>query len=186
MLYLIGTILEIIVLIMSAFAPVLYTQNFEYGKITGIGKVYVEGDKVTYDLFSIMGAWYIILILVVAGNAILFLVFYFKKMSHNIPGFLLSILYALPIAFMIIGASILGSEAKFIGGGGAVYGSGYNTGFTGFGWIVLLLMIAAIILTIIGIISQRAENQMTPYNDVKVVTKNNSTKKYIREDDFKM
>ena len=186
MFYLIGTILEITVLIMSAFAPVLYTQNWEYGKITGVGKVYNQGDKVTYDLFSIIGVWYIIVIIAVAVNAILFLIFYLKKMSHKIPGFVLSIVYTLPLAFIIVGKIILGSESKFIGNSTAVHGTGYSSGYTGMGWLVLVLMILAITLTLFGIISQRVRNKTVFHNEVKVVKKANSPKKNISEDDFKM
>ena len=186
MLYVIGTILELVVLIMSAFAPVLYTREWEYGRITGVGKVYNQGDKVTYDLFSIMGVAYIIVIVAVAANAIVFLVFYFKKISHQIPGFVLSIIYAIPLMFIIIGRILLGSEAKFIGNSTAVYGTGYNSGFTGMGWLVLILMLAAIVLTTAGIISQRTNLEMNPQSKVVVVKKSGSKKSNIKEDDFKM
>ena len=186
MIYLIGTILELVVLVMSAFAPVLYTRSWEYGKITGIGKVFNQGDKISYDLFSIMGVWYIIVIVVVAANAIVFLAFYIKKMSHNIPGLALSIVYSLPLLFIIIGRSILGNDAKFIGNSTATYGTGYSSGFTGLGWLVLVLMILAIILTIAGIFNQRSNNEINSKNEVKIIKNTNAQKKAVKEDEFKM
>lgn len=191
MLFLIGTILEIVAAILAFFLPVVYTRDWEYGKITGIGKVYNEGDKNSYSLSTMYGVFTIIVLVLVVTVAILYLVLFLTKKTNIIPRFVLAIVYLFPVGLMIAAKISLHSEGEFIGNSSAVYGTGSNSGYTGLGWLMMILMIAAVGLVSAGLIANKAKqngpNKTTGVKEIKIKhAPSNSPKKKIREDDFKM
>ncbi len=191
MLFLIGTILEIVVAILAFFLPVVYTRDWEYGKITGIGKVYNQGDKNSYSLSTMYGALTIIILILVVAVAILYLVLFLTKKTSIIPRFVLAVVYLFPIGLMIAAKISLSVEGKFIGNNLAVYGTGTSSGYTGLGWLMMILMIAAFGLVSAGLIANKVKengpNKTTGVKEIKVKkTPSNSPKKNISEDDFKM
>lgn len=186
MLFLIGTILEIVVAVLVFFLPVIYTRNWEYGKIKGIGKVYNEGGQTTYTLSSIYGVLTIVLLSIVLVVAVLYLVLFLAKKTNIIPGFVLGLVYLFPIGLMIAAKVSLAVDAKFIKSGVATYGSGTSSGYTWIGWLLMFLMITAFVLVIIGLRKNKIKQNYQPITGVKNIKINKSSKTNIGEDDFKM
>ena len=74
-LYLIGTFVEIFIILFLFFLEPISTTNFEYGRIKGVGSVYKEGAKNTYSLYEIMGEIYIFLAIVIIVALLLYFVY---------------------------------------------------------------------------------------------------------------
>ena len=188
MLFVIGTIVEIVVAFLAFFLPTVYTRNWEYGRISGVGKVFNQGDKYEYTLSTMYGVITIILLILVIAVAVLYLVLFFMKKTNLIPRFVLAIVYAIPIGLMIAAKISLASDGKFSGNSEAVYGTGTSSGYTGLGWLLIIIMVVAFLLISSGLIVERVkENGPNKKIEVKKIeVKNKKPKENIKEDDFEM
>ena len=183
-LYLIGTFVEIFIVLFLFFLEPISTTNFEYGRIKGVGSVYKEGAKNTYSLYEIMGEIYIFLAIVIIVALLLYFVLIIKKQTNIIPGFILKIISFVPLAFMIIAKIMVSSEAKYVGNSVAVYGSGVKGNINGVGWFLIILMVASCASLLIGlkkVETEIMENANTSVKEVKTRKKID-----VSSDDFKM
>lgn len=188
MFFIIGIILEIIASILSFFLPTVYTRDWEYGKISGIGKVLNQGGQTRYTLVNLYGVLTILFLCIVIITCIIYLVLFLKKKDNLIPKFVLAIVFLFPIGLMIASKISLSVEGEFIGNKTAVYGSGTSSGYTGLGWFLMILMFVSLFLVVVGLITNKVNENCINKTVSKTEIKINENKKInnINEDDFKM
>ncbi len=185
-LYFIGVCIELVAIILSIPTDVVYTRNWEYGKIKNVGSVHNYGSKTTYSIFSVLGVIYIICIIVVVIFLIIYLIMFFKDMGYNIPKFIIVIFYSFPLGCMIACEIALSSESKVTKNSIATYAEGVSTGYTSVGWFILFLMITAILVTFAALAVQKIYTDNNTEKKHKVVNTNDKPKKEIKEKDFKI
>lgn len=185
MIFVIGCILEIIVCLLAAVIPTLYTQSYKHGSISGVGSFLDQGKKYTYTLSEMYGAFYIIAILVIIAVCVLYIVFYFTKKQNIIPNFVITLVFLLPVALMFFAMGELGSDAKAIGNSIATYTEGTDSGLTGFGFLALLGFIVAPLLTGAGLIINKEEQRQNPEKNVQEIkVKPNKKAQNVSSDDW--
>lgn len=182
--YLIGIILQLLILLLMFFVEPIKTINFEYGRINGVGSVYKEGAVNTYNLYELYGTYYIFIAIFLIFVLIFYLIILLKKCTNIIPGFILNIISFVPMILMICAKIIVSREAKYVGNSIAVYGSGIDGSINGIGWLLIVMMGASCFLLLIGVgeveheIMQKGEKSIKKINVIK--------KKDINENEFKM
>ena len=181
----VGFLLLAIGIILSLFSPVIYTENWEFGKITGIGNVYKSGTKTMYDLFSLYGVWYIIFSIVLISTLVLLIIFYKKKMLNFYISIPFMLFWIIPIAFMYLGRNLLETEGKFVGNDLAIYGSGTNGAFSTTGYIIIFLTFISIVLIIFDEFRQK-ERKSERKREIAVKSIKPKKEKEIEINDFKM
>ena len=141
-------IIIIITLLLSIFTPTLYTVDWEFGKITGIGKVYNEGNKTSYDLFSLYGGMYILFVVIMIAAIVLLIILYKKKMLNFYIIIPFMFLWCVPTLFLLLGRKLLKEEGQFIGNSIGSYGTGTSAALTSSGYFIIFLTILAISLLV--------------------------------------
>lgn len=182
--YLIGIILQLLILLLMFFLEPIKTINFEYGRINGVGSVYKEGVINTYNLYELYGIHYIFIAIFLILVLIFYLIMLLKKCSNIIPGFILNIISFVPMVLMICAKIIVSREAKYIGNSIAVYGSGINGSINGIGWLLIVMMGVSCFLLLIGVNELEHEIMLKGEKHVKKI--NVRKKKDINEKEFKM
>lgn len=155
-LYAIGLIIHFFVCFLSVTLETVSISGFEYGNIDGVGSVYDESGKVDFCLTELGDGesggtiaflfilFFIILLLFSLGNK-----FLKEKVSSKIHNFFICVLSFVPFFMTVFGASA-SEDREYIGGGGAVYGSGTIASVNGTGYFLLILAIIGCVCLIKG------------------------------------
>lgn len=140
-------LIMIVAMLISLFAPTLYSRDWSFTAITGLGNVYEREDETLYDLFSLYGVMYIIFSLITIAAIVLLIVFYKKKMLNFYVTIPFALSWCFPTLFLFLGRRLLENESN-ISGIGVIYGSGTSSGLTSAGHSVIFLTFLAIILLV--------------------------------------
>lgn len=177
LLYVIFTIIQCIVIILCLSMKTIYTQNFEYGKVHGVGSTYSVGNYNEYSMVEILGPSLIVICILVLAISILFLVLAFRKQFNIIPVFIFVITSLIPTVLMIVGTSIMSAEVKFIASSIAVYGSGVNSSFTNLGYFAFILSIASAFAVNWSFVKYKSSYDAKGIKKVKVIKSKITAKK---------
>ena len=170
MIFLIACILELVICIASIFIPTVYTQDFSWVKIKDVCSLYKNEGASQLTLLSYFDYIYIVIISIVVLAMVVYLILYFTKNSNLIPKFILDVIFAVPVIFMIA-AEIMSVKRNTASGGGIYVGTGTHSGLTVYGWLLLVAFVAVLILLNIGLGLQRkkmAEDKEITVKKLKV------------------
>lgn len=122
MLFIIACAIEVILCILSMVIPTVYTYNWQYGSIKGVGSVHDKGDMHSFTLMNMYGWAYILIIVIVLIVAILYLVLFLMKKGDSLPKFVLTIVFLFPIIMMVAAKVMLYQSGNYIKSDIASYG----------------------------------------------------------------
>lgn len=177
MIFLIACIVELVICVLSAFIPTVYTRDYSWIKIKGVGSLYNKEGVSQLTLLSYFDYIYIAFIAIVVVTMITYLILYFTKKSNLIPKFVLEFVFAIPILLMIA-AEIMSVTRNTTSGGGIYVGTGTQSGLTVYGWIMLVAFVIVLILLNVGLVLQRKKLG----KDTKATVKELKTKKPDKDD----
>lgn len=174
LLYVLFTIIQCIVIILCLSTKTIYTQNFEYGKINGVGSVFKDGAYNTYSMLDLGGAP-TLLIIVLFASYILFLVLVYKKKFNIVPTFLFYILSLGPAFTMFLLSSLFSKEAEVVANSIATYGSGVRSSFTSWGYCTIVISIICAVCLSWSFNRYKNNYDKKGITEVKVIKQNGVT-----------
>lgn len=142
MFFVIGCIVEIILIVLTIFIPTLYTKDWWSYRIKNVASVSTVGDIHNFTMLNSFSWGYCISAVLVTGICVMCIILFLTKRDKGIPLFCLAILFAVPVVLMSYAKGQLKSEAYAIGDKTASIAAGSSSGYTAFGVLVFILFIA--------------------------------------------
>ena len=153
--FIFGCILEIVIVILSTFLPVLGKRIVKSAQSNG-HVLARQTDYTTYSMNRVLGGGYYVLACAIVITAIVFIILYITKKKKLIPSFLV-LIFATPIVFLGVASKKLTDGGEYVGDKNLSYGVSVYSELTTAGWILAVCFIIALVLCFVGLKKKRKE-----------------------------
>lgn len=190
MLFVICCVIELLLCILSAFIPTLYTKDWWSYRIKNVSSAYTSGGVHQFTMLDMYGWIYFVVMGIVAVTSIVYIIAFLTKHQNIIPQFVIGIVFLLPIALIIASTSELKQESYTVGNKYASISAGTSSGLTGFGVALCVLCILNLLFAFSALIAYKKIADDKADKSIEVINVKESKKKKAEKiediDDWKL